>query len=469
MLDSLDTLIAFALIFTVISLIVTVAVQMITSVANLRGKNAAWGLAETFETITPELAAKVKGKGKILADHLLKDPLLSDNQIGPMVNMASAVRADELFDLLQRIATGRKQGTPGEIKGHVITLLTSLGVDRSVFENATEKIRELTEQKQSLESLLNRLPDGVEKGAVQAVVAEVTRKLKELAGGGNEAAVRWLAQGEFKIQHIYQQFEHWFDTGQERAHQWFSSHAWWVTLVFSVVAALLLQLDTFEIFRFVSSNRELRDKLVAQSAGLLKQADHVLSDTKEVLTTALENWRAALKPADKIPAELKTLKPEPGDTMGTLVAKVEAALQGVETREAWLKSFGEAIDTAAKSALNQKTGDYRSLATSLDNTGFDLFPKGWRWKEPAEQKPGEPTPEPAAMKNQFCSHLPGMLCSILLLSLGAPFWFNVLKSMASLRSSVAGNISDEKKVEQKSGEAGKPGNPPPTVLPKPTL
>ena len=53
-----------------------------------------------------------------------------------------------------------------------------------------------------------------------------------------------------------------------------------------------------------------------------------------------------------------------------------------------------------------------------------------------------------------------MLFSALLLSLGAPFWFNTLKSLASLRSSVGKNIWDEDKstTSEKSSKA------PPTVM-----
>ena len=71
MLDSLDTLIAFVLIITVVSLLITIVVQMITSAFNLRGKNVAWALAETFQTIEPELAVRATGLGKKLADRRL--------------------------------------------------------------------------------------------------------------------------------------------------------------------------------------------------------------------------------------------------------------------------------------------------------------------------------------------------------------------------------------------------------------
>lgn len=148
MLDSLDTLIAFAVIFAVVSLLITIVVQMISSALNLRGRNLAWGIAEAFEAINPELSKTVqasagtryekfmgwlkslprkflpaKSPAKGLADHCLNDTLLSDFQFAGMHWSGSAVRADELFALLHRIATGKKPGTPPEIQADVIALV----------------------------------------------------------------------------------------------------------------------------------------------------------------------------------------------------------------------------------------------------------------------------------------------------------------------------------------------------------
>lgn len=75
MLESLDTLIAFTLIFTDVSMLVTMVVQIISNLLNLRGPILLGGLAETFETIDPSLAPQAKP----LADHLLKDSMLSDH------------------------------------------------------------------------------------------------------------------------------------------------------------------------------------------------------------------------------------------------------------------------------------------------------------------------------------------------------------------------------------------------------
>src|SRR2546430_714940 len=100
MLDSIDTLIAFTLIMLVVSLLITVAVQMIASTLNLRGLNLVKGLAETFNTISPGLMANLGGQARQLASHILTGPLLSDSsfKLFPKFwRFASAVRPDEIF------------------------------------------------------------------------------------------------------------------------------------------------------------------------------------------------------------------------------------------------------------------------------------------------------------------------------------------------------------------------------------
>jgi hypothetical protein len=54
------------------------------------------------------------------------------------------------------------------------------------------------------------------------------------------------------------------------------------------------------------------------------------------------------------------------------------------------------------------------------------------------------------------AHILGILFSAALLSLGAPFWYNALKNLASLRSTVAQNISKEQEQALKQPDEGKP-------------
>jgi hypothetical protein len=59
----------------------------------------------------------------------------------------------------------------------------------------------------------------------------------------------------------------------------------------------------------------------------------------------------------------------------------------------------------------------------------------------------------------------GVLFSIGLLSLGAPFWYSLLKNLVNLRSQVAQNISSEQEKQKPPDTSAPP--PTPTPVPAP--
>src|SRR6201987_6333241 len=75
MLNPLDTVIAFSVIMTVLSLLITIIVQMVSAAFSLRGKNLANALALTFQTIDPNIGKYAHS----LAAQILRDPIFSDS------------------------------------------------------------------------------------------------------------------------------------------------------------------------------------------------------------------------------------------------------------------------------------------------------------------------------------------------------------------------------------------------------
>src|SRR4029077_12390670 len=75
MLNTIDTVIAFAVIMTVLSLLITIVVQMVSAAFSLRGKNLANALALTFQTIDPNIGQHAHS----LAAQILRDPIFSDS------------------------------------------------------------------------------------------------------------------------------------------------------------------------------------------------------------------------------------------------------------------------------------------------------------------------------------------------------------------------------------------------------
>src|SRR5438093_3436713 len=75
MLNTIDTVIGFAVIITVVSLLITILVQMVSSALSLRGKNLANALALTFQTIDPKIGQPAHS----LAAQHLRAPISSDS------------------------------------------------------------------------------------------------------------------------------------------------------------------------------------------------------------------------------------------------------------------------------------------------------------------------------------------------------------------------------------------------------
>src|SRR3954470_17887057 len=75
MLNPLDIVIGFAVIMTVLSLLITILVQMVSTGLALRGKNLANALSLTFQTIDPKIGEQAHS----LAAQILRDPIFSDS------------------------------------------------------------------------------------------------------------------------------------------------------------------------------------------------------------------------------------------------------------------------------------------------------------------------------------------------------------------------------------------------------
>jgi hypothetical protein len=452
MLDSIDTLIAFVTIMLVVSMLITIAVQMLAAALNLRGINLGKGLVNTFNTILPGFEDQAKG----FADRILGGRLLSDTGARIFGRRATAVRPQEVFDSIQRLATGRREA-PEELRKNARRILQALGVREAILDAVEAQVAADTGIKQQLTGTTLQLKDAATTAIAQLPADQQTQAREAIAAISDRlnayevAATRDAAAFAQAREAAYRKFHYWFDVSQERAQQWFASHTRWFTIIFAVVFAFWLQLDTIEIFKLVSSNRAVRDALVAQSGLVTKQAESLLGDKQNVLQQALATWRNGLTD-DNARKAVAAEVVAPTDSRGMLREKIKNKLVTAKVPETdeLLSTLDATIDTTVQASLGESTRQYTEVSRDLgEKSGFSIFPphgKG-RWGK--------------SWGDDALAHIWGMLFSAALLSLGAPFWYNALKNLASLRSKVAENISTEQ-----AGDKAPPGaNAPRTVTP----
>jgi hypothetical protein len=439
MLNTLDTVIAFAVIMTILSLMITLIVQMVSAAFSLRGKNLANALALTFQTIDP----KIGEHAHALAAQILQDPIFSDSIFAAKSRtpedstnrhvraLAKAQReAAEAAKKLEKnpndaAATASAAGaelrikeawkalqTPRHLKPWTFFKLGALHLGNAIRPGEVYRILHefsaldpgkagsrgippvLVQRSIDLLKALGRADQPTEESKIKLqAIADVANIFTSEAQ--KKAVVESLsnfgATVERATTQAYDRFQRWFGSAQDRAEQWFQVHVRGITIAFSIVTAFLLQLDTIDIYRQLRDRPTVVDALVKSAPGVLEQGANVL-------------------------------EPRSSDA-------------NQKTRE---KSFNE-------------------LQREITTAGFELAPKTFlgRWDT-------EPLPPWAnTIRPRLAHHLVhlfGVLMTAGLLTLGAPFWFNLLKNLTSLRPAVATLI--EKRPQSAPALPPAPATPP---------
>jgi len=432
MLKQLYTLIGFAVVMLVVSLLITIVTQMVSSLLGLRGKN----LADALEVMMVKIAPVIPNdQVRQLVREILTHPVISDSTMSmvtrwwdrlPLLSwlrqrwkMASAIRPDELYDILKAI----KRDAP------------------SALESASAVAPALRTWEQAAATVIDQL-DATAPAGTKAAVAAVTNRIETIVGDD-------IGQAEELIQHYatatdaaFVNLEKWFNSAQDRAQQWFTLHTRWITIAAAFVAAFVLQLDTIDLLKRISTDSDLRTKLVAASGTIQQQADKVLKDDQRtIIDQGLHKAVIA-----KLAVTYKSLPDldHEGDfaTMDEAKTWLSQKLASNNEKDSIIANYERLVNAARLEAY------LATMQKLVGATGIDLLPS-----------PYPLTLSPGWTRHHWLPHLfvtngewswpkrrlLGILLSAALLSLGAPFWYNILKSLTNLRPTLANAIEKNPK------------------------
>ncbi len=272
----------------------------------------------------------------------------------------------------------------------------------------------------------------------------------------------------------------WFDYVMDRSSQRFTSQARLVTVALSCIFVFAAHFDSVRLFQAMSQGAELRAQLAASAESIGKQAEKFSHSNEGAHTVVPDVYRKAmasvLRTVAAVPEPAKELsKPKvhrashtltPGsrnsqESAGnslslaiiedkvTAEAKTKAtiALEAVpefasrEDAESWLRTtlegspaieslaaaYRQEVNAELVSDSDKLIDESASLKSELLHSEFKLFPGGRGWAQSSEV---------------------GLLITVAFLSLGAAFWYNTLKSLASLRPQLAFRQDRERKSEK---------------------
>src|ERR1700674_38147 len=426
MLKQLDVLIGFAVVMSIVSMLIMAISQMVLSGLQLRGKQMMDALEAMFVTLKPDLAEKAKA----LAEAVLRHPVISDSaKSGDKRGLASAIRPEELLAILSNL-----HSTVGNPDGWV-------GNKTLIHPDKPVTIDKVAQAAGDVLALLQH-PD--------KAVAQANQQLSNFLAPipGNEAIMQHLqtleAKAKINLQSTLQRTEKWFSTAEDRAREWFATRAQQCNVVIGCLLAFGLQLDAIKLYRQLESDDAYRTALVGSAAVVQKQAQ----DLKEHADKAAE---AANKDGAK--ADFDFLKNAAEDVRKQAAQLDKDVPQGFQLFPvSYPKNLWEWLGLAKPHHSDSGATALASAPNKSDNSATTITPT----PTSTATATATPTATPAGAGFFSCEnldfnigHLLGMLFFAALLSLGAPYWFNLLKTLTSFRPLLAQEVDKDKARKQK--------------------
>ncbi len=217
------------------------------------------------------------------------------------------------------------------------------------------------------------------------------------ASKGKEALAALVNQGQTKVEEIKKSLESWYSDGMDRISGWYKRRTTLVLFVLGLLVAIVTNTDSFLVARTLWNNPALRQATVAA-------ADRYVEDYKPETTTGSPPSAVQVKTAlDSLNSQLQALQipvgwPIASGGQHSIVADVGSAIGTL---------FGS-------SQSGPPPADGRSFPTDMRLAWFRML--GWCFTAAA-------------------------------LSLGAPFWFDLLNKFMVVRSAIK---PEEKKKEEDS-------------------
>lgn len=414
MLSYLDTAIGFAVVMLGVSLLITILTQMVSALVNHRGGNLLWGVKTLFANIDParypSLTAESDRIARLVLTHsLVSDSWFSDNRVAmgiaakvPVLGklfarfqIASAIRPNELTDILRHLSENTFAGQP--VAAEIRSLLGS-----AAPATASE-----------------RAP--LAASAVAGAPAAGT--------SGTTAGVAMIQSAVDAVRDTAGRLEDWFNSMMDRVSQKFAMYMRLWTVAFACAFAFGTGLNAPQLLIDLYTNGAVREQLVTTAAPLAETAQSLLAGNPATTPDAIQNaltvtYTGALEQALK-EANVQTANPPQNiATPGAGRQWIQSNIANAAENASVLAHFESDSQAAARTLMQNRSADAATVR-SLLFPGLDPLQIRWyqvrfTWK-----------------------YFWGVGITAGLLSLGAPFWFNALKTLSNLRPILAKQTSGQ--------------------------
>jgi len=244
---------------------------------------------------------------------------------------------------------------------------------------------------------------GMIKESVETLKVPNSDKLfKETETG--KLLVEFLNESENNLEKFKELLEDWFNDTMDRVGGWYKRKITIITLIIGLIVATLFNIDTFKIAENLAKDPKIREQFVQMAGELSRDSSLIVSAYNKDLAKSLKTDSVLLK---RFKGDVKAFNNFIDDSVGKEVAK------------------GQKILMNRMDSLYTYTKKSEDILTSSRIKGkgfiFDSWMNFW-----------------------------GCLVTAIALSLGAPFWFDLLSKLMKIRGSISQPATPNTKENKKS-------------------
>jgi hypothetical protein len=295
----------------------------------------------------------------------------------------------------------------------------------------------------ALQDLLNKVRAGAAQGEglVSPDLMKAVRVLIEDAGNDmNKARAN---------------IETWFNDSMDRVSGWYKRKSQFFIFLIAAFTTIFANVDTIRIADSLATNKSLRDSLVAAAPALAAKAPAATTTPTPAATptpATTPTPEGSAPPAggggaggDKPPAGTAPAGAGDDKSLGDRVDDIGAALKKLQKYDlpiGWVEPCASPTPTPTPGASPTPKPTPSPAGCKENFSKEDLprrYPTQWLSVNPAETYS-------TSVWDQFRLHWLGWLLTAMAISLGAPFWFDILNRLMVIRSTV--------KPHEKSPEQG---------------
>lgn len=212
-----------------------------------------------------------------------------------------------------------------------------------------------------------------------------------------------------------------------------------ITIAWSAVVAFSFQISVFDVLRDVSTNETLRAELVMASAEVTRLASDSLQkfEIQDLSSEAL----------DKLAAQHPSLRDKLEEVSGighdreALIEELRAVATGDPELRRLVPEYEKLLADLYRERIEEGRELAESAVSQLARYDYTLFPNGSQFYGFGKNEASVPV----------VSNWLGVLATIILLTFGAPFWFEQLKNLARLKDGLQ-RIQKRDDGDAKSGK-----------------